>query len=410
MKNLKSSYLAEFSALVLKFGVNLQKGQGLEIACPVECEKTARAMTKVAYEMGASIVRIRWENDATDRLNLLYADKRALTDVPKWFVDSKNDLVKKNFCYVAIAAEDPSAFKGIPDDRLAAYSLARRKALKKFSEKVMANGIRWCVVSVPTAKWAKQVFPDSKNPLHDLNEAIKKTMRLDKENPEKEWDEHIFTLSKRANFLTNCDFDYLHFENSIGTDLKVGLADGHVWLSAKEKAEDGVEFIANMPTEEVFTAPHLKRVEGKVFSALPLSYNGQIIDGFSLEFKEGKIVNFAAKKGYSALKSLIETDEGTLRLGEVALIGKNSPIAQSGILFYNTLFDENASCHIAIGKGYPTTIKGGENLSKDELLSRGVNDSVEHVDFMIGTPDLKVTGVKKSGEKVTLFIDGEWAI
>lgn len=235
-------------------------------------------------------------------------------------------------------------------------------------------------------------------------------MRLDKENPEKEWDEHIFTLSKRANFLTNCDFDYLHFENSIGTDLKVGLADGHVWLSAKEKAEDGVEFIANMPTEEVFTAPHLKRVEGKVFSALPLSYNGQIIDGFSLEFKEGKIVNFAAKKGYSALKSLIETDEGTLRLGEVALIGKNSPIAQSGILFYNTLFDENASCHIAIGKGYPTTIKGGENLSKDELLSRGVNDSVEHVDFMIGTPDLKVTGVKKSGEKVTLFIDGEWAI
>lgn len=407
---LNGKKLYEFAELTLKIGVNLQKGQGVEIACPVEKPEVAEAFTETAYKLGASIVRIRWENEKTDRLNFLYADTAALTDIPAHVIESKNDLINRGFCYVAIAAENPTAFADVPQEKLAAYSKARSNKLKKFSEQVMKNGIRWCVVSVPTAEWAKQVFAGEKNAEEKLSAAIEKTMRLDCQDPLSAWEKHIKRLDERAEFLNKNRFSYLHFKSKNGTDLRVGLADEHVWLSAKERAADGVCFVANMPTEEVFTAPHNKRIDGVVKSALPLSYNGKLINNFSLTFKKGKVVDYTAESGLDALKQIIETDKGTTSLGEVALIGKRSPIAESGVLFYNTLFDENASCHIALGKAYPTTVKGGENLSKTQLKNMGVNDSVEHVDFMIGTPDLSVTGVKESGEQVTLFADGEWVI
>ena len=402
--------LQNFALLTLKIGVNLQKGQGLEIACPVEKHKVAEEITKQAYLLGAKIVRVRWENEIVDKLSYTYADTPTLCDIPKWFIDSKNYLVEKNFCYVAIAADDPSAFKDIPSEKLAAAAKARSKALKKFSDCVMANGIRWCVVSVPTKAWAEQVFPNSLDPESDLSDAIEKTMRLDRENPILAWKEHIDNLTKKAEYLNYKRFDSLHFKNGAGTDLTVGLLDDHVWLSAKETAKDGVSFVANMPTEEVFTAPHAKKINGKVVSAMPLCENGKIIDGFSLTFKDGKIVDFSAEKGYDALKNLIETDQGTRRLGEVALIGKSSPIAKSKILFYNTLFDENASCHLALGKGYPTTVKDGDKLSKEELSKLGLNDSVEHVDFMIGTEDLTVIGIEKDGTKTPIFTKGDWCV
>jgi aminopeptidase len=235
-------------------------------------------------------------------------------------------------------------------------------------------------------------------------------MRLDYENPTLEWDKHIQTLERRASFLNDKNFEYIHFKNAKGTDLMVGLANDHQWISAREKAQDGIHFVANMPTEEVFTAPHREKVDGTLVSALPLCENGQIIDEFSITFKKGKIVDFTAKKGYETLKHLIETDSGTRRLGEIALIGKNSPVAKCNTLFYNTLFDENASCHLAIGKAYPTTVKNGESYSIKQLKEMGVNDSTEHIDFMIGTPDLQVTGIAKDGTKTTLFVDGEWVI
>ena len=407
---LSNKALNEYAKLVLKFGVNLQKGQGLEIACPVEKRSVAHCLAKNAYQMGAKIVNIRWNDESIDKLKLTYADNETLKEVPKWFVDSKNYLVEKNFCYIAVSAEDPSAFKKIPAEKISVYSKARSKALKKFSDAVMSNGIRWCVISVPTLAWAKKVFPNEKNPENALANAIAKTMRLDAENPTLEWKTHLDTLDKRANYLNEAQFEYLIFKNSLGTNLKVGLCQDHVWLSAKERAKDGLFFVANMPTEEIFTAPHRLKVDGVLKSAMPLCENGQIIDDFTITFKKGKIVEFTAKKGYDALKNLIETDSGTYRLGEVALIGKNSPIAKSGILFYNTLFDENASCHLAIGKAYPTTIKNGDKLSKKELKSKGANDSVEHVDFMIGTPDLVVLGLKKDGSETLLFKDGEWNI
>ena len=402
--------LENFSELTLKIGVNLQKGQGLEIVCPVEKHDVAVALTKKAYELGAKIVHIRWEDEITDKLNYIYADKETLCDIPQWQIDSKYYLLEKNFCYVAIAAENPSAFKDVSEDKLSAVAKAKGKKFKKYFNEVMANGIRWCVVSVPTIEWAKQVFPGSQDPVNDLSLAIEQTMRLDKKDPVKEWRDHIEKLNSRAEFLNDNNFEYLHFKNQKGTDLKVGLCYDHVWVSAKEKAKDGVPFVANMPTEEVFTAPHNKKINGVVKSALPLCYNGQIIDEFSLTFKNGKVVDFSAEKGYGVLKSIINTDTGTKSLGEVALIGKNSPIAQSKILFYNTLFDENASCHIALGKGYPTTVKNGENLAAKELKAKGLNDSIEHVDFMIGTNDLSVTGITFDGKEIPVFKDGEWVI
>ncbi len=407
---LKGKVLNDYAQLIIKIGVNLQKGQGLEISCPTEKRDFAIALTKAAYKQGASIVRVRWQDLDIEKLSYSFADTTDLSYVPKWLIDSKNYLVKNNFCYVAVSADDPEAFKNIPPEKLFAVAKARAKALKKFSDNMMANAIRWCVVSVPTLAWAKKVFPNRKDAVKLLSEQIENAMRLNEENPTLAWEEHVDLLNKRAKFLNDNQFEYLHFKSSNGTDLKVGLADNHVWTSALEKAKDGVYFMANMPTEEIFTAPHRQKVDGRLKSAMPLCSNGQIIDDFSLTFKDGKIIDFSANKGYDALKGLINTDSGTKRLGEVALIGKNSPIAKSKILFYNTLFDENASCHLAIGKAYPTTIKNGNSLSIKELEELGANDSREHEDFMIGTADLSVVGIKKDKTEITIFSDGEWVI
>jgi len=407
---LKGNQLKNYADLIIELGVNLQNGQGLTITCPVEKREVAHALTRSAYAHGASIVRIRWNDEIVERMAYDNADISALVEVPKWIVDERNYLVDKGYCYIAVSAEDPNAFKGVPAEKLAQVAKARSKALKKFSDCVMNNGIRWCVVSVPTIEWAKQVFPTAENPEEELSHTIELTMRLDKENPVTVWKEHIRTLEKRAGYLNQKRFDSLRFKSANGTDLVVGLANDHVWLSAKETAKDGVEFIANLPTEEVFTAPHKDRVNGVVKSAMLLIYNGQTIDKFTLTFKNGKIVDFDAEVGYDALKHLIKTDKGTSRIGEVALIGKSSPIAESGILFYNTLFDENASCHLALGKAYPTTIYNGDKLNKLELLEKGANDSIEHVDFMIGTNDLCVYGIDSLGSETPLFIDGDWVI
>lgn len=407
---LNGKILDDYAELVIKFGVNLQKGQGLEIICPVEKREVAHALTRAAYKSGAKIVRMRWHDEIIDKIGYENANVDDLKEIPKWYVDSKNYLAENDYCYIAVSAEDPSVFKDIAPEKIATVATARSKALKKFSDIVMANGIRWCVVSVPTLAWAKQVFPNAKDPEEQLSIAIEKTMRLDQNDPVKAWYEHIEKLENRANFLTAKNFEYIQFKNSLGTDLKVGLADGHQWISAREKAQDGIYFVANMPTEEVFTAPHREKVDGVLVSALPLCENGQIIDDFKITFKKGKIVDFSAQKGYDTLKHLIETDSGTRRLGEIALIGKNSPVAKCNTLFYNTLFDENASCHLAIGKGYPSTVKGGEKMSVTELKKKGVNDSAEHVDFMIGTSDMSVVGIEFNGKTTTLFKDGEWVI
>ena len=243
-----------------------------------------------------------------------------------------------------------------------------------------------------------------------LWESIAAVMRLNEPDPTAAWKEHIATLHRRADFLNAHRFSALRLTSKNGTDLTVGLADGHTWLAAEEVGQDGVPFTANMPTEEIFTAPHRAHVNGVVKNALPLSHNGTIIDDFSLTFRDGKVVDFSAGKGYEALAGIFDTDEGASRLGEVALIGKRSPISELGILFYNTLFDENASCHLAFGQAYPTTLEGGNGFSEKELEARGANRSVEHVDFMVGAKDLRVVGIAEDGTETELFSDGDWIV
>lgn len=241
-----------------------------------------------------------------------------------------------------------------------------------------------------------------------LWEAILKTVRVDAEDPVAAWEEHKQNLKKSADFLNSNQFKYLHYKNAKGTDLKIELPENHIWLGGSEYTPEGLEFIANMPTEEVFTLPKKTGIQGKVVSSKPLNYNGNVIDEFSLTFKDGKIIDFTAKQGQEILKGLIETDEGSYYLGEVALVPYNSPISNSNILYFNTLFDENASCHLAIGKAYPVCIKDGENMDKKQLEALGVNDSLVHVDFMIGTKDLEITGTTAAGKEIPVFKNGDF--
>ena len=407
---MEAKKIKTFADLTLRLGVNLQKNQPVVINCPVEKAEIGRIFAEQAYELGASYVKIRYLDEQLSRLTYRYADEKVLCDILPSSVTEKLEFLEHGYAYVSIVAEDPNALKGLDEKKIANVHKATARANKKFHDAVMNNALRWCVISVPSQAWAKEVFPQEKDPHEKLWQAIAKSVRLDAADPVAAWKEHIATLNRHAALLNENDFSYLHYTSANGTDLKVGLADGHRWLAAEETGQDGIKFIANMPTEEVFTAPHKNRVDGVVKNALPLVENGNTIDGFSLTFKDGKVVDFSAEKGYDTLKGILETDEGATHIGEVALIGKNSPIAQSKTLFYNTLFDENASCHLALGKAYPTTLHGGDKMSEEELSARGANDSLTHVDFMIGTEDLNVVGVKKNGEKVQLFKNGEWVV
>ena len=406
MKN----FYCRYAELALKFGVNIQKGQRLEILCPTEREDFALILVETAYKLGAKTVNITWENQKVERLNFLYAKTEDLCAIPKWLIEQKNAIVEDGACYICVDAEDPNAFSGLDEEKISAYITAKAKALKNYKDAVMSNGIRWCVISAPTKIWADTVFEKDDNSFEKLTSAIATCMRIDNDDHLSVWEKHVKKLASRADFLNEQCFSSLHFSSANGTDLTVGLADGHIWTSAMEKAKDGIDFVANLPTEEIFTAPHCYRVDGVVKSALPLALNGNIVDDFTLRFKDGEVVEYSAKKGYETLKRLIETDEGNKRIGEVALIDKNSPIKKTGVMFYNTLFDENASCHLALGKAYPTTVKGGTDMSASELKKVGLNDSVEHIDFMFGTDDLSVVGIKENGDKVPLFKDGEWLI
>ena len=407
---METEKIKTFADLTLKLGVNLQKNQPVVVNCPVEKAEIGRIFAERAYELGASYVKIRYNDEKLARLNYRYADEKVLCDIFPSSVQEKQEFLERGYAYISVVAEDPNALKGLDEKKIANVYKAAATANKKFHDAVMNNALRWCVVSVPSENWAKEVFPDASDAQEELWQAIAKSVRLYADDPVAAWKEHIATLNRHAALLNEHDFSYLHFTSANGTDLKVGLAENHRWLAAEETGQDGIKFIANMPTEEVFTAPHKNRVDGVVKNALPLVENGNTIDGFSLTFKDGKVVDFSAEKGYDTLKGILETDEGATHIGEVALIGKNSPIAQSKTLFYNTLFDENASCHLALGKAYPTTLHGGDKMSEKELAEHGANDSITHVDFMVGTEDLSVVGVKKNGEKVQLFKDGEWVV
>ncbi len=409
---LNQKQLQNFAELAVRVGANMQKGQEVVIRCDVQCAEFAHLIAEKAYRFGAKFVHMQWRDEVLGRINMLGASKEALTEVPEYLLAQNKYYIEHKVCLISISAGDPNIMKGCDPDKMKASSLASMQANKEFRAATMSNLLRWTIVSIPTRAWAKQVFPDAdpEEAADKMWNAIGHIMRLDTDDPTEAWRRHIDTLHRRAAFLNEHNFEYIHLTNRRGTDLRVGLATDHQWIAAEELGQDGIPFTANMPTEEIFTAPHNRKIDGKVVNALPLVNNGNVIDDFEITFEAGRVVDYKAKVGYEALKNILTTDEGVLSLGEIALIGKHSPIAESGILFYNTLFDENASCHLAFGASYPTTVKGGNDMTERQLAEHGMNQSLQHVDFMVGTKDIDIDGIGYDGSVVALFRDGEWVI
>lgn len=406
--------LNKYAAFTVQVGVNVQKGQTLIIRCPVEGAYFGRACMEAAYKAGARDVAIRWEDEKAARIRMELGEEEALSETKPYELRSYLDYAESEggCCLLAIHASDPEIFKGLDTAKINRVSLAKQEAMKSWREYTMKDRVQWCVVAIPTPAWAASVFPGlaEDEAQEKLWSAIFDVCRVTGGDPVSAWKEHVAKTSACRDKLNELQLESIHMTSANGTDLTVGLAEGHTWEGACSKAENGAVFIANVPTEEVFTAPHRERVNGVVKGTKPYVYNGQLIEGFSVTFKDGVVVDYSAEKNAELLGQLLDSDEGARRIGEIALVPASSPINRSGLLFYNTLFDENAACHIAFGAGYPTTVKGGAAMTTEELLACGVNDSAIHEDVMVGAEDMTITGLTKSGEAVTIFENGEWAI
>lgn len=403
--------LEKYARLVVKSGVNIQKNQTLVVSSPIECAAFARLISEVAYKEGARDVVMNWNDELSTKIRFMNAPEEVFSEFPSWTKDLYLSTVRNDAAYISIMAADPELLKDVAAHRVATSQKARKLALTEFNDRTMSNRNTWCVVSVPTASWASKVFPDvsEDQAVSALWESILQAVRADQDDPVAAWNDHQENLKKSLDFLNGHAFKYLKYSNSLGTDVTVELPENHLWLGGSDFTPEGLEFIANMPTEEVYTLPKRDGVNGTVFSAMPLHYNGSLIDAFSLTFVDGKVTEFTAKQGYDVLKNLLDTDEGSSFLGEVALVPYNSPISNTGILFYNTLFDENAACHLAFGKAYPVCVKDGEKMTREELNAVGANDSLTHEDFMVGTADLNIMGIKHDGTEVPVFINGNFA-
>ncbi|WP_058308769.1 aminopeptidase [Gracilibacillus massiliensis] len=403
--------LEKYAELALKTGVNLQKDQALVINSSIEGADFTRIVAKKAYDLGAKNVHINWTDDELTLLKFQYASEGVLTDIPEWQVAKHLDFAEDGAALLAIRSTNPDLLKDIDPGKVAKANKASGEAMKEFRQYTMNDRIPWSIISIPTGDWAQKIFPDKskEDAIESLWDQIFKIVRVDQEDPVSAWDQHNNTLKKARNFLNKKSYKALVFKSE-GTDIRFELPEGHIWKGGAAQTPNGNAFNPNMPTEEVFTVPHKYKVDGKVTATKPLVYGGNMIDGFTLTFKEGKVVDFEAEQGYETLKHLLETDEGATRLGELALVPHASPISQSGLIFYNTLFDENASCHIALGKAYPTNLEGGSDMDEEALDKHGVNDSLTHVDFMIGSADLDIDGETSDGSTEPVFRKGAWAI
>lgn len=412
-KNFKvEDYIEKYVELILKVGLKIKNGDKLVVRCPIEARDFAVECTRKAYELGAGEVVVDYRDQLISRLKYENESLDVLTDVPKHKVDKENYYMEKKAKYLSVTGSDPDAFKGVDAEKLFKSNLANSKALRDFSAKMMANYVSWIVVGASIPSWATKVFPDLEE-----GEAVRRlwfeifnSVRLFEEDPIKALENHVDNLNRYSKFLNEAKFEKLIYKSKKGTDLEVGLPKGYIFAGAGDVNSDGEEFIANMPSEEVFSAPRLDGVNGKVYSTLPLNYNGNLIEDFYLVFKDGEVVDYDAKAGKEYLKNILDTDEGAKRLGEVALVSYNTPISMRKVLFYNTLYDENASCHFALGKSYPTCLEGGEKLSIEELKERGMNDSLTHVDFMVGDETTEIIGVKENGDQVQIFKEGNFVI
>nr|WP_226581621.1 aminopeptidase [Halobacillus litoralis] len=412
MKMPSHESLEKYAELALSTGVNLQKNQLLMINSTIVGAEFTRIVARKAFEMGAKDVHINWSDDELTRMKYEYADQETLSEVPEWQQQKFTYFAENGAAILSIRSTDPDLLKGIDAGKVAASNKARSEAMATFRNYTMNDRIQWSIVSIPVPAWAQKIFPNEteETAVEKLWKQIFSIVRVDREDPVAAWEEHNQNLITAREYLNKKQYQKLIYK-APGTDLEVSLPKGHVWKGGPAKTvEGGVQFNPNMPTEEVFTAPHKYGVDGTVASTKPLNYGGNVIDNFTLTFKEGKVVDFTAEEGSETLQHLLETDEGSRRLGELALVPHESPISQSGLIFYNTLYDENASCHLALGKAYPNNVEGGSDMSEEELDQNGVNHSLSHVDFMMGSADLDIDGVLEDGTTEAVMRKGSWAI
>ena len=403
--------LSEYARLAIRTGVNLREGQPLVINAPIECADFARRLAEEGYRAKAKDVTIVWNDERFSRIRYEMATEDALARYPDWRRRLYMDTAEDDAAIVSIHAEDPEAFLGVDPARLATAQQAAGEALLEYRARVMSNKNAWCVLSVPTEAWARKIFPgkNGAEATEALWKAIFSAVRVAGDGgAEARWKAHTDFLRRASAFMNGWAFDSLHYKNALGTDLVVRLPQGHIWAGGAEETQNGRVFVANLPTEEVYTLPLRDGVDGTVAATKPLVFQGNLITGIKFRFAAGKVVSFEAKEGRAHLEKLLETDEGSARLGEVALVPYDSPISQSGVLFYNTLFDENASCHLALGKAYPTCLSDGAAMDTVDLLAHGVNDSLLHEDFMIGSRDLSITGTTQDGREIPVFLDGNF--
>jgi len=407
----RQQLLERYADLIVRIGANVQKGQRLVVNATLDAAELVRAIARKGYEAGAALVKVNWSDDAVARLRYDHAADEVFLEEPKWYAGEMIELAENNAAVVSVVSSDPDLLKGVPQQRIVNHQKTYGTAMAKYRQYAQSNKFSWCVVAAPSPAWAAKVFPDvpASEQVDKLWEAIYRTVRADRDDPVAAWREHIRSLNQKSDYLNAQQFRKLHYI-APGTDLTIELPEGHLWVAADSVNEAGTPFVANMPTEEVFTAPRAGGVNGTVSSTKPLSYGGTLIDRFSLTFENGRIVGVQAEQGEDTLKNLVEMDEGSHYLGEVALVPHRSPISQSGLLFFNTLFDENASCHLAIGSAYAFNLEGGTKLSLDELKARGLNSSITHVDFMIGSAELDIFGITADGREIQLFRKGDWAI
>ena len=407
---MNKSTLRKYAKLIAKVGANVQKGQEVVISANVSQELLASLVSEECYKLGASIVTVEFTSDLTAKVAYKKASVKNLSYIPEWRIEKEKYRNKVLPSFIWIDSDDPDGLKGVNPMKMAKVAQRVFPIMKPLRDE-RDNKYQWTIAGAPSEAWAKKVFPNlsKKQAVKKLWENILYVSRCT-DDPIKAWDEHNANLLKRSSYLTSLDIDYLEYHSTNGTNFKV-------WLSNEVKWEAGGEYTLgsniyynpNIPTEECFTSPIKGKAEGTVVATKPLSYNGQLIENFSITFKEGKVVEVHAEKNEELLKQMVNMDPGASYLGEVALVPFDSPINKTGILFFNTLYDENAACHLALGEGFTNLVKGYENYTKEELHKKGINDSSIHVDFMIGSEDLNIVATLKDGKKVQIFKDGNWA-
>ncbi len=406
---MNKTLLRKYAHLIAKVGANVQKGQEVVVRSNVETADFAVLVCEECYKLGAKEVTVEWRHSALTKLHYKKRSLKTLSEVKDWEIEKLKYKEKTLPVLIAFSGDDPDGMKGIDQSKLTKANVATMKITKPYRDR-MSDKYQWVIAAVPTKAWAKKIFPNLRPSVavEKLWEAILFTSRVT-DDPVKAWEEHNNNLAERCAYLNGLGLSELHYRSSNGTDLKVGLIDEGTFLGGGENTLSGVYFNPNIPTEEVFTSPMQGKAEGIVYSSKPLSWRGELIDNFFVRFENGKVVETGAEKNADLLKTLVSMDEGAAKLGECALVPFESPINKTGILFYNTLFDENCCCHFALGRGFNNTLRNFENLSFAECKEKGINDSSIHVDFMIGTADLEIDGVTKDGKIVALFRNGNWA-